>query len=95
MAVEKVLGLATAALATEHFFTFSLSSLPSTKQFFSDTPEHKQDVRTAYMIAAGLSLSMAIIIAVMLKDPTAVITTVVLSAIFIFLYEKALSGTII
>ena len=50
MPVATVLGIATSAIACEHFFTFSLSSLPTTKKFFADE-EGKKEVRHAYMIA--------------------------------------------
>ncbi len=83
-----------AAISTEHFFTFSLSSLPTTKKFFSEDEESKAEVRHAYWIAAALSLALSLLIAYFLKSPIPVIVTLVLSAIFIFLYERALAGKV-
>lgn len=94
MGIEKALGFTTGVVATEHFFTFSLSSLPTTKQFFSDTEEHKNDVRKAYTIAAGLSVGTAILTSTILKDWTALFTAVFFSILFIILYEQALNGTV-
>lgn len=88
------LGIAASAIATEHFFTFALSSLPTTKRFFADTEEGKQEVRHAYMIATALSLALALLVAYYLKSFLPIIVTVVLAAIFIFLYERALGGEV-
>jgi len=88
------LGIAASAIATEHFFTFALSSLPTTKRFFGDTEEGKQEVRHAYMIATGLSIALALLIAYYLKSALPVVITIILAIIFIVLYERALAGTV-
>jgi len=87
------LGIASSAIATEHFFTFALSSLPTTKKFFQDE-EGKTEVRHAYMIATALSLGLALLISYYLKSLVPVVVTVVLAVIFIWLYERALSGKV-
>jgi len=51
-------------------------------------------VRHAYTIAAILSIGFALLIGKMLQSPIPVITAAVLSAIFIVLYERALSGKV-
>ena len=56
------LGLIAAAIGTEHFFTFSLSSLPTTKEFFAGDEAKIRDVRHAYAIATGLSLAFAVFV---------------------------------
>ena len=88
------LGIAASAIATEHFFTFSLSSLPTTKKFFSDTEEGKKEVRDAYMIATGLSVGLALLICYYLKSIVPLLVTLVLAVIFIYLYERALKGEV-
>ena len=88
------LGLIGSAVGTEHFFTFSLSSLPTTKKFFSQDEEGKAEVRHAYMIAAGLSLGLALLIAYYLDSAIPILVTIGLSIIFIFLYERALKGEV-
>ena len=88
------LGIIGSALGTEHFFTFSLSSLPTTKRFFAEDEEGKTEVRHSYMIATALSLGLALLIGYYLDSALPVLITVTLSAIFIFLYERALSGKV-
>ena len=88
------LGIASAAIATEHFFTFALSSLPTTKRFFSEDEEGKTEVRHSYMIATGLSFALSLLIAYYLESAIPVFVTIALSIIFIWLYERALAGTV-
>lgn len=92
-ALVAALGIASSAIATEHFFTFSLSSLPTTKKFFQDE-EGKEEVRHAYMIATALSIGLSLIIAYYLQSVVPVVVTIVLSIIFIWLYERALGGKV-
>jgi hypothetical protein len=88
------LGIAASAIATEHFFTFSLSSLPTTKEFFSGTEEGKAEVRHAYIIATILSIGLALLICYYLKSVIPLVVTLTLAGIFIFLYERALRGEV-
>lgn len=77
---------------TEHLFTFTESSLPTTKRFFSKDEEAKKDVRKAYWIATILSLGFSAILSILLKNPFGILTALIMSAIFIYLYERALKG---
>ena len=88
------LSLIAAAIGTEHFFTFSLSSLPTTKEFFAGDEAKIRDVRHAYAIATGLSLAFAVFVSILLGDPTALVVSAILCGIFIYLYERALRGEI-
>jgi len=87
----KLLAVAINVVATEHFFTFSLSSLPTTKRFFANV-NGRQDVREAYLIASALSLAFAVFLAIAVKSGIPVVSTAILILIFIALYEKALAG---
>lgn len=91
--VSRALNVGLSIIATEHFFTFTLSSLPTTKQFFK-TEEQKHDVRRAYFIAGALSLGTSALLSYLLKDPSGFIVTCVLVVFFIWLYERALGGQI-
>ena len=82
------------AMMTEHLFTFTESSLPSTKRFFSKDDKGKQDVRKAYVIATILSIGFASIISYLLKNAWGVICAGLMSLVFIYLYERALKGEI-
>ena len=88
------LGIMASAVATEHFFTFSLSSLPTTKKFFSGSEEGKTEVRHAYTIATVLSLGLSLLIAYYLRSAIPIVVTIVLACIFIYLYERALRGEV-
>jgi len=88
------LNIGISAIMTEHFFTFTLSSLPTTKEFFSDSEEKKRDVRRSYTIATILSIFFSTILSYMLKNYWGLLVSVLLCAIFIWLYERALRGEI-
>lgn len=88
------IAIATSAISTEHFFTFSLSSLPSTKRFFADSEEGRKETRHAYIIATILSVGLAIVISYFMKNSLPLYVTLALSGVFIFLYERALSGKV-
>jgi len=90
----KALNVGISIIMTEHFFTFTLSSLPTTKRFFAKDEEGIQDVRRSYLIAMGLSLVFSGICSYLLADPLGFLTSLALSLIFIWLYERALQGRI-
>ena len=92
--IRDLLGITTSAVATEHFFTFSLSSLPTTKKFFgkgSDaTPQDVADVRKSVLIATVLSLGTSAVISVLVGKPAPLLVSIGMSALFTVLYERAL-----
>jgi len=90
----KALNVGISIIMTEHFFTFTLSSLPTTKRFFAKDNEGIQDVRKSYLIAMVLSLTFSGITSYLLRDPLGFITSLALSLIFVWLYERALQGRI-
>ena len=83
--------IAASAIAAEHFFTFSLPSLPTTREFFAGTEEGRAQIRRAYWIATGLSLSLAGLMSWKLKSSTPLLITGVLAFVFHQLYEQALT----
>jgi len=87
-ALKSAFGFATSAIATEHFFSATLSSPVSVKSLKQDPT----DVRNAYVTAIILSLLIAIPLSIILKNWLPLITTVVIIAIYISQYEKALAG---
>ena len=88
------IAIAGTVIASEHFFTFALSSLPTTKRFFANSEEGRRDVRRSYMIASGLSLGFGLSLSFILRRIEPFITALVMSIIFIVLYERALKGEI-
>ena len=89
--MEKVIGIAGAVIATEHFFTFALPSLPTVKTLYRDKPD---DIKRAYFIASGLSLATGVFISVGIKSWLPFLVTLFLVLIFGYLYEQALKGKI-
>lgn len=94
MRIVKALNVGISIIMTEHFFTFTLSSLPTTKRFFKDDEEGKKDVRKSYLIATVLSLTFSGVCSYLLGDPWGFITSLILCIVFIWLYERALKGEI-
>jgi len=87
-ALRTALGIGISAIATEHFFSASLSS-PVTVKELKQNPE---TVRQAYAVAIIMSLMLAIVLSVILKNITPVITTIVILGVYIILYERAIKG---
>ena len=94
MKLVKALNVGLSIIMTEHFFTFTLSSLPTTKRFFKDDEEGKKDVRKSYLIATALSLTFSAVCSYLLADLWGFLTTFILCIVFIWLYERALKGEI-
>lgn len=91
MAIATAAGLGMSIIAGEHFFSTLLSS-PWTTAKFAETPEDKTEVRRMYLLATALSLITAIIIAYVLGQAWPVIAVIILCAIYIWIYERALSA---
>lgn len=86
-------GVGMAMIASEHFFSTFLSS-PWTTEKFAETDEDKAKVRRLYWMAVVVSLIAAGVLAFIIKEPWPVVAAVVLSAMYILVYERALSGKI-
>jgi hypothetical protein len=93
MAITTAAGLGMSLIAGEHFFSTFLSS-PWTTAKFAETEEDKAEVRRMYLMATALSLITAIAIAYVLGQIWPVIAVIILCAIYIWVYERALSGKV-
>jgi len=94
MKILSAMNVGLSVIMTEHFFTFTLSSIPTTKRFFSNDEEGKRDVRRSYLIATGLSLLFSGVCSYLYKDPYGFLASLALCIFFIVLYERALRGVI-
>jgi len=71
-----------------------LTSPMTTKRFFSDTEEGREDTLKALRLAIGLSLVTGAVLGFMLKSWLPIITVVIISAFYWTTYNRALKGTI-
>jgi len=91
--LKRVFGFAVTAIATEHWFTFFLSSIPATERFWSQaTEEEKEKVRKAIMYGFLFSLGFGLLISIGIRDFVPIVTAFILGLIVIQLYNQALEG---
>ena len=90
--VATLVGVATTAIATEHFFTVFLSSLPTTQEFFSRDGEKQRQVKKSLNLATGSSLAFALYISYLTKKPHPLVTAALLTAFFWHFYMQAIEG---
>ena len=92
--IRQTVGLGLGLIASEHFFSSMLTSPMTTKRFFSETEEGREDTIRALRLAIGLSLSSGAVLSYVSKSWLPVITTGVVSAFYWFEYNRALRGEI-
>ena len=89
--LKTVLGLATSVISTEHFFSVSLSAMPTTRRFFGDgNAKDKADVEKSLNIATLLSLGSSALISAYLRKPEGFIASAGLSAYLYWQYQRIL-----
>ena len=92
--IAQAAGVGMSLIASEHFFSSMLTSPMTTKRFFSDTEEGRDDTLKALRLAIGLSLVTGAILGWMLKSWLPLITVVIISAFYWVTYTNALKGEI-
>ena len=92
--LQQAAGVGMALISSEHFFSSLLTSPMTTKRFFADTEEGRQDTLKALRLAIGLSLVTGTILGFMLKSWLPVFTVALISAFYWTTYNRALKGTI-
>ena len=90
MAIEIAAGIGLSLIAGEHLYSTMLSS-PWTTSKFAETEEDKAEVRRMYILATILSFATAALISALLKQPWPLIAVIILCAIYIYVYERALT----
>ena len=90
MPIKTAAGLGMALISSEHFFSTFLSS-PWTTEKFVENEEEKAKIRKLYIYATALSLITAGIISAILDEWWPLIAVIVLSLIYIIVYERALA----
>lgn len=93
MAIATAAGLGMSLISSEHFFSTFLSS-PWTTQKFAETEEDKAQVKRLYWYAIACSLVTAGILSAILKQWWPLIAAIVLCAIYVYVYERALQGKV-
>lgn len=86
--LKNLFAIGTTAIATEHFFSASLSSPVSVKEL----RQSAEDVRDGYVVAVVLSLMIAFLFSVYLENYWSIITALVIIVIYVYLYERAIAG---
>lgn len=89
--LELAVGTASALIVSEHFFSTMLSSPWSTQKFTKSVEDAKM-VRKLYILASVFSLATAFYISYLIKERTPIFATLFLIIIYVYIYEKAISG---
>jgi hypothetical protein len=79
------LNVATSAIATEHFFSFLLSSPASSAKFL--TP---QEVRFYFALATVVSVGFSALMSAILENPYGIYTALGIAALGLYAYMPAL-----
>lgn len=87
-ALTAALGIAVAAIATEHEFSATMSS-PWSVDKFVETQEDKDKVWKLFWWSAGASIIFAIVIALILDNYWGIIASIVIIGMMWYLYNEA------
>lgn len=91
--LKSALGLSVSVLATEHYFSASMSS-PWSVDKFTQTDEDKRKVWALFNESVYASLIFAVVIAYMLKSWWPIIGAILVIAHYYSLYKRATEHTL-
>lgn len=87
--IAQAAGIGMALIASEHFFSTFLSS-PWTTEKFVETEEDRRKVRELYLLAIAASFVTAALLATILNDSYPIIAVIILSLMYVVVYERAM-----
>ena len=93
MPIATAAGVGMSVISAEHFFSTFLSS-PWTTQKFIETEEDKATVRRLYAMAVGASVVTAGILSAILGQWWPLVAAIILSILYVLVYEKAMGDGI-